>query len=58
MSPLTVTLGADISALKRSMASATQLVSASARRVGKMTGAGWLGLSKGGSLRKIIRAVS
>ena len=49
MSALTVTLGADITALKRAMAGATELVSASARRMGKMTGAGLAGLGKGGA---------
>jgi tape measure domain-containing protein len=49
MSALTVTLGADITALKRAMAGATELVSASARRMGKLTGAGLAGLNKGGS---------
>jgi hypothetical protein len=50
MSALTVTLGADISALKRAMAGATELVAASARRMGKMTGAGLAGLGKGGAV--------
>ena len=49
MSALTVTLGADITALKRAMAGASELVSASARRMGKMTGAGLAGLGKGGA---------
>ena len=40
MSELTVTLGADISALKRSMASATQLVSASAKKMASLSAAG------------------
>ena len=40
MSALTVTLGADITALKRSMASATQLVSASAKKMASLTAAG------------------
>lgn len=44
MSALTVTLGADITALKRAMAGATELVGASARRMGKLTGAGLAGL--------------
>ena len=39
MSALTVTLGADITALQRALAGATELVAASARRMGKMTGA-------------------
>jgi len=43
MSALTVTLGADITALKRAMAGATELVAASARRMGKMTSAGLAG---------------
>jgi tape measure domain-containing protein len=50
MSALTVTLGADISALRRALAGATELVSASARRMGKMTGAGLAGLGKGGAV--------
>jgi tape measure domain-containing protein len=49
MSALTVTLGADITALKRALAGATELVSASARRMGRMTGAGLAGLGKGGA---------
>ena len=49
MSALTVTLGADISALRRALAGATELVSASARRMGRITGAGLAGLGKGGS---------
>ena len=52
MSALTVTLGADITALKRAMASATELVGASARRMGKLTGAGLAGLGKGGDGRQ------
>ncbi|MCX6877849.1 MAG: hypothetical protein NTW21_29160 [Verrucomicrobia bacterium] len=50
MSALTVTLGADITALKRALAGATELVSASARRMGGMTGAGLAGLGKGGAV--------
>ena len=50
MSALTVTLGADITALRRAMAGATDLVSASARRMGRITGAGLAGLGKGGAL--------
>jgi tape measure domain-containing protein len=49
MSALTVTLGADITALKRAMAGATELVGSSARRMGKLTGAGLAGLGKGGA---------
>ena len=49
MSALTVTLGADITALKRAMAGATDLVGASARRMGKLTGAGLAGLGRGGA---------
>jgi tape measure domain-containing protein len=48
MSALTVTLGADVTSLKRALASATELVGASARRMGKITGAGLAGLGKGG----------
>ncbi len=49
MSALTVTLGADISALKRAMAGAAELVSASASRMSKLTGSGLAGLGKGGA---------
>jgi hypothetical protein len=48
MSALTVTLGADITALKRAMAGATELVSASAVRMGRITGAGLAGIGRGG----------
>jgi tape measure domain-containing protein len=40
MSALTVTLGADITALKRSMSGATQLVSASAKKMASLTAVG------------------
>ena len=50
MSALTVTLGADITALKRAMAGATELVKSSARIMGKVTGASLAGLGKGGAL--------
>ena len=49
MSALTVTLGADITALRRAMAGATELVGASARRMARVTGAGLAGLGKGGA---------
>ena len=49
MSALTVTLGADITALKHAMAGANELVAASAKRMGKLTGAGLAGLGKGGA---------
>ncbi len=49
MSALTVTLGADITALKRAMAGATELVGASARKMGRLSGAGLAGLGKGGA---------
>jgi tape measure domain-containing protein len=49
MSALTVTLGADITTLKRAMAGATELVGASARRMARLTGAGLAGLGKGGA---------
>ena len=49
MSALTVTLGADITALKRAMTGATELVGASARLMGRLTGAGLAGLGKGGA---------
>ncbi len=45
MSALTVTLGADITALRRAMARATDLVGASAKRMSKLTGAGLAGLN-------------
>ncbi len=48
MGALTVRLGADITSLKRALASVTELVGASARRMGKLTGAGLAGLGKGG----------
>lgn len=54
MSALTVTLGADITALKRAMAGATELVSASARRMGKLTAAGLAGLGKGGAVASLV----
>jgi hypothetical protein len=47
MSALTVTLGADITALNRAMAGATELVGASASRMGRLTGTGLAGLGKG-----------
>jgi hypothetical protein len=40
MSALTVTLGADITVLRRSMSSATQLVSASAKKMASLTAVG------------------
>jgi hypothetical protein len=49
MSALTVTLGADITALKRAMAGATELVGASARCMGRLTGAGLAGLGRSGA---------
>jgi tape measure domain-containing protein len=49
MSALTVTLGADISALKRGMAAASQLVAASARRMSAVSAAGLAGIGKGGA---------
>ena len=50
MSALTVTLGADITALRRGIASANELVASSARRMGRLTGAGLAGLGRGGAL--------
>ena len=50
MSAMTVTLGADITALKRAMAAAGDLVASSARRMKRLTGAGLAGLGKGGAL--------
>jgi tape measure domain-containing protein len=49
MSALTVTLGADITALKRAMAGASDLVGATAKRMGRLSGAGLAGLGKGGA---------
>lgn len=49
MSALTVTLGADISSLTRAMAGATAVVSATAKRMAKITGSGMAGLGKGGA---------
>ena len=40
MSALTVTLGADITQLRKAMAGATELVSASARRMGRLSASG------------------
>ena len=40
MSALTVTLGADITALRRSMAGATAMVAASAKKMASLTAAG------------------
>lgn len=57
MSALTVTLGADITALKRTMAGATELVVASARRMSRLTGAGLAGLSKGLSVAGVALKV-
>jgi hypothetical protein len=50
MSALTVTLGADITALRRAMAGATDLVASSARRMSRLTGSGLAGLGKGGAI--------
>ena len=50
MSALTVTLGADITQLRKAMAGATELVSASARRMGKLSASGLAGLGKGGAV--------
>jgi tape measure domain-containing protein len=49
MSALTVTLGADITALKRGMAAAAQLVAASARRMSAIGASGLAGIGKGGA---------
>ena len=49
MSALTVTLGADITALKRGMAAAAQLVAASARRMSVIGASGLAGIGKGGA---------
>ena len=44
-----ITLGADISALKRGMAAASQLVAASARRMSAIGASGLAGIGKGGA---------
>jgi hypothetical protein len=49
MSALTVTLGADITALKRGMAAAAQLVAVSARRMGAIGACGLAGIGRGGA---------
>jgi hypothetical protein len=49
MSALTITLGADITALKRGMAAAAQLVAASARRMSAIGASGLAGIGKGGA---------
>jgi len=49
MGALTVTLAADITALKRGMAAASELVGASARRMGRITGEGLAGIGRGGA---------
>jgi tape measure domain-containing protein len=49
MSALTVTLGADITALKRGMAAAAQLVAASARRMSAIGASGLAGIGRGGA---------
>ncbi len=50
MSALTVTLGADITALRKAMAGATDLVAVSARRMGKLSASGLAGLGKAGGV--------
>jgi hypothetical protein len=49
MSDMTVTLGADITALKRGMAAAAQLVAVSARRMGAIGACGLAGIGRGGA---------
>jgi tape measure domain-containing protein len=49
MSALSVTLGADISGLVRAMSAATAIVSATAGKMGKITGAGLAGIGRGGA---------
>ena len=44
-----ITLGADITALKRGMAAAAQLVAASARRMSAIGASGLAGIGKGGA---------
>lgn len=46
---MTVTLGADITALKRAMTAAGDLVSSSARRMRRITTASLAGLGRGGA---------
>ena len=48
MSALAVTLGADITQLRKAMAGATELVAASARRTGRPSSSGLAGFGKGG----------
>ena len=50
MSALTVTLGADITQLRKAMAGATEVVAASARRMGRLSASGLAGLGKGGAV--------
>jgi tape measure domain-containing protein len=49
MSALSVTLGADITGLTRAMAAASAIVSATASRMRKITGAGLAGIGRGGA---------
>ena len=59
MSALTVTLGADITALRRSMAAATAMVSASAKKMASLTAAGLkvgLGAALAGGGVALLRA--
>lgn len=49
MRALTVTLGAEITALKRGMPAAAQLMAASARRMSAIGASGLAGIGKGGA---------
>jgi hypothetical protein len=59
MSALTVTLGADITALKRAMAGATELVAASAKKMASLTAPGLkVVLSVSSSMRVRLSLIS
>jgi len=49
MSALNVTLGADITALRRGLAGASDLVAASAKRMGRISASGLAGIGRGGA---------
>jgi len=49
MGALNVTLGADITALRRGLAAASELVGASARRMGRISASGLAGIGRGGA---------
>jgi len=50
MGALNVTLGADITALRRGLAGASDLVAASARRMGRISASGLAGIGRGGAV--------